>query len=59
MIFKAINNIAGLDDLIPTVLVFGAYPRISFSDTLPVLIAKRGQIVKKTMTEVWRFYAAR
>ena len=33
MAFKAINNIAGLEDLVPILLVFGAYPQIIKSDT--------------------------
>ena len=32
MAFKAINNSVGLNGLIPTLLVFGAYPRIVKSD---------------------------
>jgi hypothetical protein len=59
MIFKAINNTAGPDNLIPTVLVFSAYPRISLSDILPASIAKRGQIIKKVITEIQRFHATR
>ena len=26
--FKAVNNIAGPDDLVPTLLIFGVYPQI-------------------------------
>ena len=32
MAFKVINNFTGPDGLIPTLLVFGAYPRIVKSD---------------------------
>jgi hypothetical protein len=32
MAFKAINNSAGPDGLVPTLLVFGAYPRMIESD---------------------------
>jgi hypothetical protein len=59
MIFKAINNTVGPDSLIPIVLVFGAYLRISLSNILPALIAKRSQIVKKIIIEVQRFHTAR
>jgi len=39
MAFKAINNSVGLDGLIPTLLVFRAYPRIIESDVpLPTVI---------------------
>jgi len=32
MAVKAINDTAGLDGLVPTLLVYGAYPRISKLD---------------------------
>jgi len=34
MAFKAINNTAGLEGLVPTLLVFRAYPRMVKSDVL-------------------------
>jgi hypothetical protein len=33
MAVKAINDIAGPDGLIPTLLVFGSYPRITITDS--------------------------
>ena len=39
MAFKAINNSAGLDGLIPILLVFGVYPWITKSNIpLPIII---------------------
>ena len=39
MAFKAINDLAGLDGLIPTLLVFGVYPKIIKLDILsPIVI---------------------
>ena len=32
MAVKAVNDTAGLDGLVPTLLVFGAFPRLSPSD---------------------------
>jgi hypothetical protein len=32
---KAVNNIVGLKGLIPTLLVFGAYPRMSTDSITP------------------------
>jgi len=32
MAFKAINNTAGLEGLVPILLVFGAYPQMVKSD---------------------------
>ena len=39
MAFKAINNSAGPNRLVPTLLAFGAYPRIAEMDTLHPTIA--------------------
>jgi len=39
MAFKAINDIAGLDGLVLTLLVYSAYPRITEYDPLLLLIA--------------------
>jgi hypothetical protein len=39
MAFKAINDSAGPDGLVPTLLVFGAYPKITESDTLSSTVA--------------------
>ena len=38
MVFKAINNTAGLNKLVFILLVFGAYPRIVKLDVLLLLI---------------------
>jgi len=39
MAFKAINDIAGLNRLVLTLLVYGAYPRITEHNPLLLLIA--------------------
>ena len=39
MAFKAINDLAGLNGLIPTLLVFRAYPKIIKSDILSPIVA--------------------
>jgi hypothetical protein len=39
MAFKAINNLAGPDGLVPTLLVFKAYPKIVKSDALSFTVA--------------------
>jgi hypothetical protein len=39
MAFKVINNSAGLDGLVPTLLVFGAYPRMIESDAPSLTVA--------------------
>jgi len=38
MAFKAINDMAGLGGLVPTLLVFGAYPWMVKSDALLPLV---------------------
>jgi len=38
MVFKAINNTAGLKGLVPTLLVFRAYPRMIKLDVLLPLV---------------------
>ena len=45
MAVKAINNTAGPDGLVPTLLVFGAYPRIiTESPPLPLMV-KRSEAI--------------
>jgi hypothetical protein len=39
MAFKAINNTAGPDGLVPTLLAFRAYPRMTELDTLSPTVA--------------------
>jgi hypothetical protein len=39
MAFKAINDTVGLDGLVLTLLVYGAYPRITEHDPLSLLVA--------------------
>jgi hypothetical protein len=49
MAVKAINNTAGPNGLMPTLLVFRAYPRILDSITSTV---KRGEAIQKAMREI-------
>ena len=59
MAVKTINDIVGLDGLIPTLLIFGAYLRISREDRLTISNVERAAIIKKAMAEVRRCYDAR
>ena len=52
MAFKAINNIAGPNGLILTLLVFGAYPRMVEYDVLSVGMVKRAETIKMAIDEV-------
>jgi hypothetical protein len=55
--FKAINNFIGLNSLIPTLLVFGAYPYIVKSDAPNPIVVKRAVTLKKVIEEVKKLRA--
>ena len=57
MAFKAINNFIGPNGFIPTLLVFGAYPRIVKSDVPNFTVVKRAVTLKKAMEEVKKLKA--
>ena len=57
MAFKAINDSAGPNGLIPTLLVFGAYPRMVESDAPNPTVVKRAAALKKAMEEVKKLRA--
>ena len=59
MAFKAINDSAGPDSLIPTLLVFGAYPRMTESDAPSPTVTQRAIAFKKAMEEVKKIQAER
>ncbi|EEA24070.1 conserved hypothetical protein [Talaromyces marneffei ATCC 18224] len=59
MAVKAVNDTAGPDGYVPTLLVFGAYPRMTdYSPPAPT-IAQRAAAVKKAMTEVRKLHTVR
>jgi hypothetical protein len=57
MAFKAINNSAGLNSLISTLLVFRAYLYIIESDTPNFTVIKRAVALKKAIEEVKKLKA--
>ena len=57
--FKAINNTAGLDGLVPTLLVFGAYPRMVEFDAPSPTVTQRAAAIKKAMAEIQKLRAER
>src|SRR5947209_16136979 len=59
MAVKAVNDTAGPDGLVPTLLVFGAYPRLSKTSPLSPSIAIRAAAIRKAMIEVRQIKAAR
>jgi hypothetical protein len=56
---KTINDLVGPDSIIPTLLVFGTYPRIADSSLLLLIVIKRAETIRKTIKEVRCLYAKR
>ena len=52
MAVKAINNTAGPNRLVPTLLVYGAYPRIGKLDPPAPSIINRAAIIRKAIAEI-------
>ena len=52
MAVKAVNNTTGPDGMVPTLLVFGAYPRMTDLSPPSLTIAARAKALKKAMYEV-------
>ena len=59
MAVKAVNDSAGPDRIIPILLMFSAYPRITKNSVLSLIITKRAETIYKTTKEVRCFYAKR
>jgi len=59
MAFKAINDSAGPNGLIPTLLVYGAFPRMSEFDPLSPTVTQRATVIKKAMEEIHKLRAKR
>jgi hypothetical protein len=59
MAIKAVNDTAGLDGLIPTLLVFGAYPRMVELDPPAPTITQQTTAIKRAMEEVIKLRASR
>ena len=57
MAVKAINDTAGPNGLVPTLLVFGAYPRMSEFDAPAPTITQRATAIKNAMKEVQKVRA--
>jgi len=56
---KAVNDSAGPDGLVPSLLLFGSYPRISFREATSTTTVERGDAIKKAMKEVTELNAKR
>ena len=54
---KAINNTAGPNGLVPTLLVYGAYLRISKLDPPTPSVTDRAAAIRKVMAEIVKLRA--
>jgi hypothetical protein len=59
MAVKAINDLAGPDGIVPILLVFGAYPRLTKIDPPSSLVTKRAEAICVATKEVRCLYAER
>ena len=56
---KAINHSAGPDGIIPTLLVFGAYPRMTEMNQPAPSVTRRANAVKEAINEIRQLHAKR
>jgi hypothetical protein len=56
---KTINDSVGPDGIISTLLVFGAYPRITNNSSPSFSITKRTKTIRKTTKEIRQLHAKR
>jgi ketopantoate reductase len=54
---KAVNDLARPDEIVPTLLVFGLYLRMTEIDALSPTIVKRAEAIRAATKEVRRLYA--
>jgi hypothetical protein len=54
---KAVNDLAGLNSIIPTLLIFKAYSRITKDSLLLPFITEQAKAIYKAIKEVRRLYA--
>jgi hypothetical protein len=59
MAVKAINDLAGPDDIVPILLVFGVYPWLTKIDPPSSLVTKRAEAIYAATKEVCCLYAER
>ncbi|KAF7578000.1 hypothetical protein PtrM4_022400 [Pyrenophora tritici-repentis] len=59
MAVKAVNDTAGPEGLVPTLLVFGTYPRLSKTSPPSPSITARATAIRKAMAEVRKIKAKR
>ena len=56
MATKTINNIISLNRLVPTLLVYGVYLRISKLDPFAPSVIKQAAVIRKAMAEIVKLW---
>jgi hypothetical protein len=59
MAVKTVNDTAGPDGYVPTLLVFEAYPRISADSPPSPIVTQRAEAIRKAIAEVRKLTASR
>ena len=59
MTFKAINNSVGLEGLVLTLLVYGAYPRITANNPPLLSVNQQAITINKAMVQIQKIQAKR
>jgi hypothetical protein len=59
MAVKVINDSAGPNSIVPILLVFGVYPRLTKIDPPSSLVTKRAEAIYTTTKKVRRLYVKR
>jgi hypothetical protein len=57
MAIKAIDNTTSLNRLVPTLLVYGAYLRISNLDFFTLSITERAAVIRKAIAKIVKLWA--
>ena len=57
MAVKAVNNTAGLNRLVPTLLVYGAYLKISNLDPPAPSITEQAAVIRKAIAKIVKLRA--
>lgn len=54
MVFKTFNDLVGINELVPTLLVFGVYPQMTEWHTSSPSITQLAMAMRKTMDKLRR-----
>ena len=57
MAVKAVNDIAGPNSIVLTLLIFGAYPRITKDSPTSPSVTIRAKAIRKATQEIQRLHA--